>query len=404
MGTTAQAAPTTMPPSSRSRARAATRKGHVLVADDELAILRMYSRALSREGYEVTTATDGLAAKELIEKQRFDVILTDVCMPGMDGISLLRLVRAYDRDVPVILATGAPTGSDAGDAVEFGALLYLIKPCELKTLLQVVEHAIRMHDFAKVKRAAMNDIGAPEPRVAGGSSLEAQMDEALSQLWIAFQPIVSYRERSIFGYEALARSSSLRLSQPHELIHAAERVDRLNDLGRAIRDRVAASMLRESSTAIFVNLHTRDLGDDRLYAPDAPLSRMAERVVLEITERASLDTIGDAARRIARLREMGYRIAVDDMGAGYAGLTAFAEIKPDLVKLDMSLIRGIDADPVKRNLVRAMTAVCRDSGILVVAEGIETIAERDVVAEIGCDLMQGYLFARPNRTFPAVTF
>jgi EAL domain-containing protein (putative c-di-GMP-specific phosphodiesterase class I) len=92
---------------------------------------------------------------------------------------------------------------------------------------------------------------------------------------------------------------------------------------------------------------------------------------------------------------------VDDLGAGYAGLTSFIMLEPELVKLDMSLIRNIDQHSMKRSLVRSVTLLCKELGLLVVAEGVETRAERDVVVECGCDLVQGYLIARPGRPFPS---
>jgi EAL domain-containing protein (putative c-di-GMP-specific phosphodiesterase class I) len=100
------------------------------------------------------------------------------------------------------------------------------------------------------------------------------------------------------------------------------------------------------------------------------------------------------------LRERGFRIAVDDLGAGYAGLTSFALLEPEIVKVDMTLVRDIDRSPVKRKLVRSMAALCRDMGLLIVSEGVETIAEHETLMELGCDLFQGYLFARPGRDFP----
>jgi EAL domain-containing protein (putative c-di-GMP-specific phosphodiesterase class I) len=117
--------------------------------------------------------------------------------------------------------------------------------------------------------------------------------------------------------------------------------------------------------------------------------------VLEITERASLDCVADVSERIQALRRMGYRIAVDDLGAGYAGLTSLAALSPDIVKIDMALIRDLDHDDVKRKLVRSIAGVCRELDIRVVAEGIERPGERDAAAASGCDLLQGYLLGRP---------
>jgi EAL domain-containing protein (putative c-di-GMP-specific phosphodiesterase class I) len=111
--------------------------------------------------------------------------------------------------------------------------------------------------------------------------------------------------------------------------------------------------------------------------------------------------VEDARASVARLRSLGYRIAVDDLGAGYAGLTSFVTLEPELVKLDMTLVRDIESHPMKQALVRAVTLLCRELGLLVVAEGVETGSERDAVIECGCNLVQGYFVAKPGRPFPA---
>jgi EAL domain-containing protein (putative c-di-GMP-specific phosphodiesterase class I) len=101
-----------------------------------------------------------------------------------------------------------------------------------------------------------------------------------------------------------------------------------------------------------------------------------------------------------RLRNLGFRIAVDDLGAGYAGLSSFSQLEPDFVKLDMSLVRGIDASSSKSSLVRSMVHVCtQELGMRVVCEGVETKAERDTLEGLGADLLQGYLFGKPERGF-----
>jgi EAL domain-containing protein (putative c-di-GMP-specific phosphodiesterase class I) len=100
---------------------------------------------------------------------------------------------------------------------------------------------------------------------------------------------------------------------------------------------------------------------------------------------------------MAELRALGYRIALDDLGAGYAGLTSFAQIRPEIVKLDMALVRDIDKDALKKRLVASVIQVSRDIGTLVVGEGVETAAERDTLIELGCHLLQGFLLGKPAR-------
>jgi EAL domain-containing protein (putative c-di-GMP-specific phosphodiesterase class I) len=152
---------------------------------------------------------------------------------------------------------------------------------------------------------------------------------------------------------------------------------------------------------VYVNLHSKDFDDEELYSPTAPLTRFAAGVVLEITERDSLDGIVNIKSRLQKLRDLGYRLAIDDLGAGYAGLTSFASVTPEVVKLDMSLIRGVDKESTKQKLIRSLAAVCKEMGMLVISEGVEIIEERDVLVGLGCDMFQGYLFARPGKPFPA---
>jgi EAL domain-containing protein (putative c-di-GMP-specific phosphodiesterase class I) len=125
--------------------------------------------------------------------------------------------------------------------------------------------------------------------------------------------------------------------------------------------------------------------------------------VLEITERTGLDpSLGPS--RVAMLRRLGYRIAVDDLGAGYAALGALATLEPEIVKLDMSLVRDLDRHANKRRIVAAIASLCRELGGRVVAEGVETPAERTAVIDCGIELIQGYLFSKPGRGFGPAAF
>jgi EAL domain-containing protein (putative c-di-GMP-specific phosphodiesterase class I) len=189
------------------------------------------------------------------------------------------------------------------------------------------------------------------------------------------------------------------------VLDAAERLRRVHELGRVIRAKaIHPSVPLPGGVLLFLNLHPADLPDEQLFLPDGPLAAVADRVVLEITERASLDAIHDVRSRIASLRGLGFRIAVDDLGAGYAGLTSFTLLEPDIVKLDMALVRDIHREPKKQTLVKMMITMCKELGIVVTSEGIEVPEERDALARAGCELMQGYLFAKPGEAFPVSSF
>ncbi|HVV53127.1 MAG TPA: EAL domain-containing protein, partial [Polyangia bacterium] len=270
-------------------------------------------------------------------------------------------------------------------------------------LTRVVSRAAHWHRLAVVRRTAGTEL---EGRTIGDrAGLEARFASALSGLWVAAQPIISWQNRTVLAYEMLARTDEPTLRNPSALFDVAERLNGTRDIGRAIRQLVARAIPEAPGEAlIFVNLHPLDLDDDELFSSDGALTPFAPQVVLEITERAALDQIRGLTRRIDRLRELGFRIAVDDLGAGYAGLSSFAAIEPDVVKADMSLVRDIEKSPVKQKLVGAIAALANDLHIRLIAEGIETVAERECVTKLGADALQGYLFAKPGRGFPVVTY
>ncbi len=375
----------------------------ILVVDDDALVARSLRRVLEVAGYQVTTVDDGRAAVEKITHNAYDVVLSDIQMPGMSGVELLSVVRSYDLDVPVLLMTGEPSLETAIEAVSLGALQYLPKPTSNEVLLNAVKRASRLHRMAQMKRAALKLSGEHDDQAGDRAGLYACFERALDSMWMAFQPVVHKSERRIFGYEALMRTREASLPHPGAVLSAAERLGRLNDLGRRVRSLSAAAFEQApSGAALLVNLHTQDLLDPELYETSSPLSKIASRVILEITERSTIDDVKDVASRTEVLRCQGFRIAIDDLGAGYAGLSSFVALEPNIVKLDMSLVRGVDRSSIRQRLVGSMTALCKEMGMSVIAEGVETVAERDSVCSLGCDLLQGYLFAKPGPPFPPV--
>jgi EAL domain-containing protein (putative c-di-GMP-specific phosphodiesterase class I) len=362
-------------------------------------------RLLGSVGFEVVEACDGQEAAAMLDGEGYAAVLTDLWMPGMSGIDVLRRVREVDLLVPVILMSVAPNMEAAIDALRFGATDFIAKPLDGEVLKRKVQRAVDLHKLALARQEAMQELGAGQVGAGDRAGVEVTLDRALASLWLAYQPIVDIQTRKIFGYEALLRGEEPALPSPEAVLEAAARVGRLRDVGRAVRDRAPGPFAHApSDTLLFVNVHASDLEDETLFDPTTPLAAIASRVVLEITERASLDQVKDARGTTARLREMGFRIAIDDLGAGYAGLNSFAQLEPEFVKLDISLVRQIDRSPVKRKLADKMTALCRDMGIAMVAEGIETEEERDTLVALGCRYLQGYLFARPGRLLSSVSW
>jgi EAL domain-containing protein (putative c-di-GMP-specific phosphodiesterase class I)/CheY-like chemotaxis protein len=376
--------------------------GTVLLVDDEPLVLRSFARTLSPGPHRIETFLSARRAVERVQKGGVSAVVSDVSMPDMTGLELLRMIREYEPDLPIVLVTALPMLESALDAIQYGAFRYIPKPVDPELLRHTVDQAVHLHRLARIKREALQLLG-----LSGGASdragLEAGFARALDEMWMAFHPVILASDGSVFGYEALLRSRDPLLPGPGEVLDAAERLGENHRLGRLVRERAAIPMSRAArGTKLFVNLHPRDLDDPELGSPGSALGAIADRVVLEVTERAPLNNVERIRDKVANLRMLGFRIAIDDLGAGYAGLTSFATLEPDIVKLDMSLVRNIDQEAVKQKVVASMVGLCKDMGLLIVAEGIETASECRTLVDLGCDLLQGYLFAKPGPPFPDV--
>lgn len=378
-------------------------RADVLVVDDDDAVRSAVVQTLTRAGFEAMGAADAETALALLAsgERTFDLMITDLLMPGTSGVQLMRSLREAELDLPVIVLTGHPSFDSAVLALEYGGFRYLEKTVDGATLVSAVNEVLAIHRPAALRKRALRQYDAELAAQSERSGHRLQFDRALSRIWIAFQPIVRWPEQSIFGYEALVRSAEPGLNTPDLLIEAAERLGRVQELGVAVREKIARSLAGAPADAlVFVNLHALDLSAEDLFSPTAALSAHAARVVLEVTERASLHEVVDLRARLSELRRLSFRIAVDDLGAGYAGLASFSQLEPEVVKFDMSLIRGIDKSPRKASIVRSMVAMCtQELGTTVVCEGVETEAERDKLSELGAELLQGYLFAEPGPSF-----
>jgi EAL domain-containing protein (putative c-di-GMP-specific phosphodiesterase class I)/CheY-like chemotaxis protein len=376
--------------------------GRILVVDDDPDLRKTCTRVLGKEGWEITTAEHGQDALAVFANaaKQFDCVLSDINMPGMDGFALVAALRERDDDLPVLLMTGDPSLDGAVKAIDTGAVSYISKPFQPETLAAAVARAARRHGVARMRRRAESYHNA---LLGERAELDQRFQRALERSWMAFQPIVDIRAREIYAYEALLRTDEESLRRTDHFIATAERLDRVHDLGRVVRRAVAtAAEHAPDGVNLFVNVHGLELTDEEMFGPANPLVALAPRVVLEITERTGLDPAAGPSR-VAMLRKLGFRIAVDDLGAGYAALGALASLEPEVVKLDMSLVRDIHEHPTKRRVVAAIAMLCKELGGRVVAEGVETREELDVIVEAGIDLIQGYLLAKPTRGFQAVS-
>ena len=214
-------------------------------------------------------------------------------------------------------------------------------------------------------------------------------------VYVDYHPIVYADTEEIFGYEALARGVMRSLRSPEVMFEVAEEADLIWELSRLCRTRALEgleSRLKEGEL-LFINVDPHDFSDPSF---GAEVVAHPERVVLEITERTAIKDYPKFRERLKGLREKGYRFAVDDAGSGYAGLGSIANLEPDFIKLDISLITGIDTNFIKQNLVETLVKFANDHGAMVISEGVERAEEFMTVRNLGVHLVQGFYLHKPS--------
>ena len=355
--------------------------------------------ALEKAGFQVDLAGDGGAAHAFLASSAYATIVADAGLGGLDAIGLLRAARRRDLDVPLLLVTDAAHAGLSAVAVQLGALCFLEKPVAPELLCGTLVYAVKLYRLAKLRRKALDELGGTWNQLGDRVVLEQVFERAFGCLSIAFQPIVSWSNRRVIGHEALLRSSDPSLPDPSSVLGVAERLGRIDQIGRLVRERVARSMARAPAEYVFVNLHAHELLDSELYSASAPLSQFGKRIVIEISEHALLDDVSHLESRAEALRKLGFHLAMDNLEPGYPGLSAFARLRPDFVKYDLSLVRGIDRNPAQSDVVAEMTALLGSMHTRVIAAGIESIAERDAVVKAGVDLLQGFAFSKPDMAY-----
>lgn len=349
--------------------------------------------ALRSEPFTVFTANSAEAGLDLLLRQPVDVVVSDERMPGTGGAAFLTVVRAEFPDVSRIILTGQATVEATISAVnDAGVFRVLTKPCPISEIVVCLHEAIAARPAADGRRLELELQAASR-----------EVEAALDSIGMVYQPIYSLRDRRVYGYEALLRSGHEKLKSPGDLIEAASVLNRCADLDNHVCRLIAADATAlPPDTLLFVNLLPESLGDSHLGAGLEALAPYADRVALEITERARLDPSLDLSAELSALRGRGFRIVLDDLGAGYAGLTSFATLRPDIVKFDMELVRNIHQSDTASKLVASMIELCHDLDILTVGEGIEAVEELRHLRDLQCDLFQGFGIARPGEPWVEV--
>ncbi|KNE28695.1 EAL domain-containing protein [Achromobacter spanius] len=247
-----------------------------------------------------------------------------------------------------------------------------------------------------------------KPAVSDGTCHGCKSGDTTSiEMAFAFQPIVDLTSGEAYAYEALVRG-------PHGE-PAASVLSQVDDANRYHFDQrcrtTAIELAAQMGMDRFLSINFMP---NAVYQPAACIRTTFEaaeqygfpvnRIIFETIEGESITDRDHLLKIFQAYKSYGFQTAIDDFGAGYSGLTLLADFQPDLIKLDMALVRGVDADTARQRIIAGVHAICTDLGIRVIAEGVETTGERDFLASQGIALMQGYLFAKPAfKAMPSIS-
>jgi EAL domain-containing protein (putative c-di-GMP-specific phosphodiesterase class I) len=218
------------------------------------------------------------------------------------------------------------------------------------------------------------------------------------QFEYAYQPIVDIDSKQVFAHEALVRGPNGE--------GAGSVLAQVNEQNRYRFDQACRVKAIKGAKDLAIKEHISiNFLPNAIYKPELCIRTTLEaarvhgfpldRIIFEVTEGERVEDGPWFAKILREYKRCGFKTAIDDFGAGYAGMKLLADFQPDMVKIDMDLIRGVESSRPRQAIVRGLVRLCQEMGITVVAEGIETLAERDFLRDAGIRFMQGYLFAKP---------
>jgi DNA-binding NarL/FixJ family response regulator len=376
----------------------------VLLADDDPGMAAALTDLIGTDPrmMVVAVAGDAEAAARLAAAHRPDVALVDVKMPG-GGPAAVSEIRRVAPGTRVIALSAHDDPPSVASMLRAGALGYVVKGAPIDEILEAVERASR--GLASLSGAAAawvsvevdEDLSRREGEEARSSLQAREIEEVLKPgaIRAVYQPVFELATGWVVGYEGLARFDQEPRRGPDLWFAAAAEAGLRDQLElAAIRAQVARFAELPAPAYLSLNVSPSTAVSEELAT--VLLNLPKERVVLEITEHLAVPDYDALQAGLAGLRSQGARLAVDDAGAGFASLRHILQLAPDIIKLDISLTRGVDADRARRSLASALIAFAGQMGIAVIAEGIETAAELATLVDLGVGYGQGFILGRPG--------
>ena len=368
-------------------------KRQVLLVDDEKNLTRMLCMLLETRGYNVEVA---YTAEEALQKvsPEYDIIILDLVLPDLSGFEVCRELKQSSKTshIPIIMLSAHSLNEDKVEALYLGADDFISKPCEHEELFARMEAVLRRGRQFHASDTSLT----PKTTIC---ELRKILDDAL--IIPHFQPIYILKPFQLYGLEILTRPANpITFKNPEALFEAALQYGLYSEL-EILSWSLALSLLSKHITdeKVFLNCNPYFIESAQFLRVKAMLDKNkipTQNVILEITERSAISDFKLFYEQLKNYRNYGFRFAVDDVGGGYASLESIIETKPEVVKIDHHIIKGVRNDSYKQSIVKFIVSFCQENKIMSVAEGIERAEDLDLLLELGVDAGQGYHLFKPT--------
>jgi len=390
----------------------------ILVIEDDQVIRENILKLLKAEGFDVTGAENGAQGLNAAVSSLPDVILCDVMMPELDGYEVLVALRSHPvtATVPFVFLTGKADRSEVRQGMELGADDYLTKPFTKAELVGAISSRLKkqaalaqqQHNLRSQSNELLQEAADKLEQIK--TSLCGALEREEFQVY--YQPQVNLQTGKIMSAEALVRwlHPEKGLISPAEFIPAAEETGFIVQLGEWVLQTACRQMQVWQNAGFSLQQVAVNLSPRQFHQPNLS-SRVAEILAeiglapssleLELTESLMVKDAESAIATLQQLKDLGVSISIDDFGTGYSSLSYLTQYPFDVLKIDRCFISNITDGCTNAAIVKAIIEMAHTLCLEVIAEGVETEAEKDFLWRYECDAMQGYLFSPP---VPAADF
>jgi EAL domain-containing protein (putative c-di-GMP-specific phosphodiesterase class I)/FixJ family two-component response regulator len=384
----------------------------ILVIEDEQIIRENILKLLKAEGFDVTGAENGAQGLNAAVSNLPDVIICDVMMPELDGYGVLMALRSnpVTATLPFVFLTGKAERSEMRQGMELGADDYLTKPFTKAELVGAISSRLKKQEAVAEQYNTLRAQSCPLIPDAANKleQIKTSFCDALEreEFQVYYQPQVNVQTGKIMSAEALIRwlHPEKGLISPAQFIPSAEATGFIVQLGEWVLQ-TACRQMQVWQNAGFPGLRVAvNLSARQFHQPDLS-SRVAQILAeigfepssleLELTESLMVEDAPSAIATLQQLKSLGVSISIDDFGTGYSSLSYLAQYPFDTLKIDRCFISNITHGCTNAAIVKAIIEMAHSLCLEVVAEGVETEAEKDFLGRYKCDTMQGYLFSPP---------